>query len=401
VIHIDDISFLYLLLGAFFVCMVIFSLLLNGLMLKFASTLGIRNHDETIIRWSSASKPALGGISFYIIFLLSVTSYSLFIEQSSILLNKELIGLLAATGLAFLMGLSDDAYDTKPLLKLFVQIVCGVILISTGTYIHLFPSDALNYVFTILWVVGIMNSINMLDNMDAIATIASIFIVGAALFIILLSESIAHFNAFIIAGVLAALIGFLFFNWHPSKMFMGDTGSQFLGIFLAFVGISYFWNHTEVSGTEIPTKQFIITILAFTMPIIDTTTVTINRILSGNSPFVGGKDHTTHYLSYIGFSDKMVARLFILFSFISITLVFIAVKWIDDWNYIHVALFSAYFATVFISLYSITKIKKAKLKFFREHRNGHSKLNGKNGHIRPANGQATIEPIKIKKQRVR
>jgi len=346
---------------SFFISTGFFSFLLNGLFLKFARTLGIRNRDETMIRWSDQVKPALGGIAFYIIFLFSIASYNIFFE-TTILLNKQVLGLLAATALAFLVGLSDDAYNTKPLLKLFAQFACGMILISTGTYISLFESEPLNYSLTILWVVAVMNSINMLDNMDAIATMTSIFIILSALLTIYLHNDYSHVYMLSLIGVLAALLGFLFYNWHPAKVYMGDTGSQFLGIYLAAIGITYFWNNKEFGGTEIPTKQIIITILAFIVPIIDTGTVVINRISKGQSPFIGGKDHTTHHLSYLGFSDRQVALIFTGFSLISFILIFIIIKFISNWGYAYAGVFFGYFLILFIIIFRTTKLKRAKEK---------------------------------------
>ncbi|HEX8517139.1 MAG TPA: MraY family glycosyltransferase, partial [Bacteroidia bacterium] len=282
----DGKLYLVLVYGSYFISTVILSFLINGLFLKFATTLGIRNTNQTVIRWSPQAKPSLGGISFYIIFLISIASYPIFFEQSKVLLSKPLLGILAACTLAFLMGLSDDAYNTKPLLKFIIQLCCGLILISTGTYISIFSNMLFNYALTLFWVVGLMNSINMLDNMDGITTLVSITIIISALFILYINNDNYSIHIMLLIGVLAALIGFLFFNWHPSKMFMGDTGSQFLGLFLAAMGIIYFWNTPDVHGKLIQSKQFFVTILTFAIPIIDTTTVTINRLLKGKSPFV-------------------------------------------------------------------------------------------------------------------
>ncbi|HEY4799250.1 MAG TPA: hypothetical protein VII99_09275, partial [Bacteroidia bacterium] len=156
-------TYFYLL---FFVVAFVFSFLINALFIRFASTLGIRDKKETIIRWASTSKPALGGISFFIVLLFSIASYSMFFQAQEVLLNKKIVGLLGTTTIAFMMGLADDAYNTKPLLKLFVQIICGIILCYSGIHIGIFPNMLLNYLVTIFWVVGIMNSLNMLDNMD-------------------------------------------------------------------------------------------------------------------------------------------------------------------------------------------------------------------------------------------
>ena len=169
---------------AFFSASFIFSFLINSLFLRFSKTLGIRDKKETVIRWATTSKPAFGGISFYIVFLLSFTSYSIFFEAQEVLLNKKMVGLLATATLAFMMGLADDAYNTRPFLKLFAQILCGVILCYSGIYIGIFTSMTLNYIITVIWIVGIMNSVNMLDNMDSIAAIVSILIFSTASFIL-------------------------------------------------------------------------------------------------------------------------------------------------------------------------------------------------------------------------
>ena len=144
----------------YFIIAIGVSFLLNQLFLKFSKNLGARTKNE-VIRWESKQKPALGGISFYILFLLSIIVYSYVFNQSDVVFNKQIIGFTMAATLAFIMGLADDAYNTIPMLKLGVQISCSIILIYCGTYIQVFPYDALNYIITLLWVVGIMNAMNL------------------------------------------------------------------------------------------------------------------------------------------------------------------------------------------------------------------------------------------------
>jgi UDP-GlcNAc:undecaprenyl-phosphate/decaprenyl-phosphate GlcNAc-1-phosphate transferase len=346
----------------FLIASCVFSLILNQILLKFSTTLGIRNHGDTIIRWSNASKPALGGISFYILFLISVVAYPLLFEANDYFHNTELLGLIAASSLAFLLGLSDDAYNTKPLLKFLAQVLCAVILIFSGTYIQIFESDLYNYLLTIFWVVAIMNSINMLDNMDAITTVVSICIILAGIFISALSSGFLGVNVFVLCGVLAALLGFLYYNWNPSKMFMGDTGSQFLGLLLSAIAITCLWNKNEFFGETYIIKNVLLVTVAFIIPITDTATVTINRIKNGRSPFVGGKDHTTHHLSYLGLSDRQVAVMYLVISLISFIMVIFAGIYIKQWQLSHFLVFTAYFLIVFITLFSCTHVKKAKSK---------------------------------------
>jgi UDP-GlcNAc:undecaprenyl-phosphate GlcNAc-1-phosphate transferase len=335
-----------------------FSLLINAIFLRFVKTMGIREYEGEIIRWSSETKPSLGGISLYIAFLISVACYSIFFHQENVFHNSTALGLMASTGLAFLMGLADDAYNTRPFLKFFVQVMCGVVLIASNNYITIFENDIANYTLTIFWVVGIMNSINMLDNMDAITAVVSCFIVGTVLMYLIVQGQSTDFDFIILLGVFAALIGFLFYNWNPSKMFMGDTGSQFLGIFLAAIGIKYLWNLQGLDGSEVAPKQFASVLLAFLLPLTDTTVVVINRLGKKQSPFVGGKDHTTHHLSYLGLSDSQVAFIFIGLSSLSLALSYIVFKFIDHWQTLHTIAFGTYFSVIFFLMLYITKMKK-------------------------------------------
>ncbi len=371
--HFMVLSSFIIVLAVFFLVIAVFSFLLNGLLLKFSSTLGIRNNVETIIRWSNTSKPALGGISFFICFLISVAGYAVFFSENNPLYHdKQLLGILGSSGIAFLMGLSDDAYNTKPVFKLITQILCGVILIFSGIYISVFENMTINYCLTIFWVVGMMNSINMLDNMDAITGIVSSFIILASIAMMFIQSTwdgnmiaLPEFSVLyllMLVGVLASISGFLFYNWHPSKIFMGDTGSQFLGVFLAAMGIIFFWNGT-LSGETLNepgpvTEHIIIVVLSFIVPIIDTTTVTINRILKKKSPFIGGRDHTTHSLSYLGFSDGQVALLFAGISFISLVFIILINNFIGNWKIWHFLFFSLYFLIVFSGLFICSRMRK-------------------------------------------
>jgi UDP-GlcNAc:undecaprenyl-phosphate GlcNAc-1-phosphate transferase len=186
-------------------------------------------------------------------------------------------------------------------------------------------------------------------------------------------------HALIILGTLGSLIGFLFFNWHPSKLFMGDTGSQFLGLILAAFGIVYFWNtpyyRTDhilqpawlgdklISTTPPPqpmiiSKQLITVLLAFIIPIADTTSVFIGRIARGQSPFVGGKDHTTHHLSYLGLSDSQVAIAFSGISLISMVLIFVVQYTIDTWTTVHALIFGAYIVVAMGLLFYVTRLNR-------------------------------------------
>ena len=344
-----------------------FCLLINTILLKFVTTLGIRDKEKPLIRWSSISKPALGGISFYISFLISTACYGIFFNSQDLFNDGQIIGLIAAVSLAFLMGLADDAYNTKPWLKFFVQFFCGVILILSSNFsvqeksmvIQIFEHPILNYAITIIWVIGIMNSINMLDNMDGITTITSLFILLCGLIYLAIQNAFNQYDFMIITGIVGALIGFLFYNWHPSKMFMGDSGSQFLGLLIAAVGIKYFWNvELFETGENITSKQIITVLIVFTLPIVDTTSVVINRLARKTSPFIGGKDHTTHHLSYLGFTDTQISFIFAGIGFISCLIAVTIYRFVDYWNWINSTLFLLYFLAIFCTLFITTQQHK-------------------------------------------
>ncbi len=347
---------LFLIYSGLFFGVLVFSLMIDSLFMRFARTLGMRDRDPMMVRWSSTHKPAFGGIGFYMLFLVSFTIYGvLFPGQREETQRPELLGLLGATSLGFLMGLADDSYNTRPLLKFAVQLICGAMLITSGTSIQLFEAQWLNVLLTLFWVVGMMNSINMLDNMDGITTVVSIMILIAAIVVKMTLDAVQPVYMVLLIGVIASLSGFLFHNWHPSRMYMGDTGSQFLGVFLAFIGIRFFWNAPSPAGEMEPTRQILSALIVFLLPIVDTTVVSIRRISRGRSPFVGGRDHTTHHLSYAGLSDGQVALVFTGISLVNIFLTFVMFRHIPQWGNIHTFIFVSYCLIIFGTFFVISQ----------------------------------------------
>jgi UDP-GlcNAc:undecaprenyl-phosphate GlcNAc-1-phosphate transferase len=270
------------------------------------------------------------------------------------------VGLFLASSLAFTMGLADDAYNTKPYFKLLMQIFCGLLFLFTDVKIDLFHIPLVDSVFTVVWVITLMNSLNMLDNMDGITATTVFFTLLACLTsCYVIGNPSKPFWLFTIVSMLGALSGFLYFNINPSKLFMGDAGSQFLGLFVAFFSIKYLWNlgSTTEHNSWI---SLVITLVALTPAAADTLTVVINRIRAGKSPMVGGKDHTTHHLVYAGYSDKQVWIIFSLiglFSFLlSVLIVYLTIHDVIIPN----LFFIMFFAIVFGLLYRNTLKYKPK-----------------------------------------
>ncbi|MCE2847312.1 MAG: undecaprenyl/decaprenyl-phosphate alpha-N-acetylglucosaminyl 1-phosphate transferase [Sphingobacteriales bacterium] len=352
-----SIAVLYL---AFFITATAFSFLINSLFLRFFKTLGIRNNEDgTIIRWGTLSKPAIGGLSFYIMFLLSLASYSILFEPSHDAYQLGFVGLILSCGAGFIIGLADDAYNTRPRLKFGVQLMCGIILVFTGITIQIFEAHWANVALTLFWVVGIMNSVNMLDNMDGITTTVAIGIVANTILRIVIHDDFHSMHLLVLMGVLAALIAFLYFNWNPSKMYMGDTGSQFLGAFLAAMGIIYFWNDPYAGETPATGELLSATAMTFLLPILDTTVVVVNRLAAGKSPFIGGKDHTTHSLAMLGLSDRKVGIVFATLAAASVGINYFIVKISEPWEHIYTGGFAVYFFVLLAFFFYTTRRKKS------------------------------------------
>lgn len=282
-----------------------FSYLLNVLMLRFSSNFGVQSRQaQGVVRWGSTSKPTTGGISFYITFLLAAIVL-LMLRPEGLNAANRLLPFFLSASLAFLVGLADDAYGTHPFLKLAGQACCGLILLAFGIRIHFFEIYALDALLTLFWVVGMMNSLNMLDNMDAVTATVSLSILVITLAMMVLGDGVNHLFL-LLAAIAGGFAGFLFMNWRPAKIYMGDTGSMFIGLSLAFFGILYFWN-IETSPDNISyLRRGLIPLLAFLVPIMDTSFVTISRISRGISPLQGGKDHLTHHLAHLGVPEALI-----------------------------------------------------------------------------------------------
>jgi UDP-GlcNAc:undecaprenyl-phosphate GlcNAc-1-phosphate transferase len=202
----------------------------------------------------------------------------------------------------------------------------------------------------------------MLDNMDGITGTTVFFILSACL---MSSWLIIGFNANIwsisMIAVIGAVLGFLSMNIHPSKLFMGDAGSQFIGLFVAFFAIDNLWNIPF--SLELPSwLGALIALVAFTPAAVDTLTVVINRLRRGQSPMVGGKDHTTHHLVYSGLNDRQVWYVFLGIGFVATLLVIAMVNLIRLNTISPIPFFASYVVFVFVLLYRNTLKYKAPVK---------------------------------------
>lgn len=343
----------------FFFGGLLISYISNLLLLRFSKSLGIRNKNNVVVRWSNESKPSLGGISLFAGFLFATIMSLILLPKINLFGDISFAGLFLAASLAFTMGLADDAYDTKPYFKLLVQITCGLILVFTNTVIDLFHIPIIDSILTVIWVITLMNSLNMLDNMDGITATTVLFSLLSCLVSCYIIGVVSQpYWIYSVVGVIGALMGFLYFNIHPSKLFMGDAGSQFIGLFVAFFSIKYLWNLGSITQSN-SWVSIVITLIALTPAAVDSLTVTINRLKAGKSPMQGGKDHTTHHLVYAGYNDRQVWYIFSLIGLLSfllsIVILYLTVNSRENPDLIYFTLiFLLFFIVVFILLYSLT-----------------------------------------------
>ena len=220
--------------------------------------------------------------------------------------NEALVGIYAGCVLVFVAGLADDLFGLPPLAKLAAQIGAAAIVLQTGTHVQLVGNRLIGDAIAIVWLVGVTNAFNLLDNMDGLAaTMAGIAFAFFAVDAVTVHPS--HLAlAFALAGALACA-GFLPFNLRPrgpALVFMGDSGSQALGFALAALGLVSSW---RVAGTTVAT--LILPILVLAVPILDTALVTVVRLLEGRPIYEGGRDHSSHRLVRFGLSEKHAVAL--------------------------------------------------------------------------------------------
>ena len=205
----------------------------------------------------------------------------------------------------------------------------------------------------------------MLDNMDAVTTTIATTLLMSSMLMLVVREGVSEMF-FVITVITGAFMGFLMWNWKPAKIYMGDTGSMFIGLVVAFFGIIYFWNIPTTPDNISHIRKMVIPLIVFLVPIMDTTFVTFARLSRGSSPFVGGKDHLTHQLVRIGVPEQMVPVTLGLVSVVSGLLAFFAFQLIPEWTTLHTVLFSAYPVVVFL-LFTLLYRKGAAIAKVKEH----------------------------------
>ena len=270
--------------------------------------------DPSGERWHARSTPVFGGVG---IFLGLVAGVGAAVAVGATDASSELLGILGGCAILFVAGFVDDVFTLRPLAKLVAQFGAAAVVLASGLTVEIVGNDVLATVLGLVWLVGITNAFNLLDNMDGLA--ASLAAVSCAVFAVAALDQDAGELGLVVALALGgACLGFLPFNLRPgrsARVFMGDSGSQVIGFGLASIALASSWTTAGATLTSI-----VLPLLVLAIPILDTTLVTVRRTLERRPVTQGGTDHSSHRLVYYGLSEQQaVAALTLLAALLGAT----------------------------------------------------------------------------------
>jgi UDP-GlcNAc:undecaprenyl-phosphate/decaprenyl-phosphate GlcNAc-1-phosphate transferase len=260
----------------------------------------------------SAPVPYLGGVAMVLAFSAAMLA-GVVVRRSSQFNGREVrltIGnllaqgdglvreLIVVLGLALIfstMGLIDDLRGLSPWLRFAVGLSIAVTLVAYGIRLQSPLPDAADVLLSVVWILGITNAFNLLDNIDGLA--AGTAAVAATTFFLIALFNDQDYSALLAIGLAGAMLGFLRSNFHPATIYMGDAGSLFIGFLMAYLGLKM-----RTSMTEIP--QLFAPLVVLGVAVLDTTMVVVSRLRRGVSPFTGGQDHLSHRLRRLGLSVR-------------------------------------------------------------------------------------------------
>lgn len=250
----------------------------------------------------------LGGLAIVSAFLVSIlfNVISATVSLDALIVNKQFYGFLAGIIIIVTVGVIDDIKPLGARLKFVFQIISAALVVATGTSINFVTNPlavtgmsnlgpVLSYVVSVFWIVGITNAINFIDGLDGLAAGVS-SIASLSLFIVSVLRGDVM-TAMLTAALAGSALGFLPYNFNPAKIFMGDTGSTFLGFTLAVVSITGTLKQYTAIAIAIP-------LLVLGIPLFDTLFAIIRRILQGKSPMQADRGHLHHRLIDMGLTQK-------------------------------------------------------------------------------------------------
>ena len=293
------------------------SFLMTPVVKTFAYKVGAIDVPKDARRMHKIPIPRLGGLAIFIGFIVSIL---LFVK-----ITPEMQSILLGAVIIVVLGVVDDIMALPALLKFVVQIVAALIPALNGVQIIAFSnpnifSDNIYWVlgnlsipFTVLWIVAITNSVNLIDGLDGLANGVSAISATTMLVIALVGGQTQV--AIVLAALVGGCVGFMPYNMNPAKMFMGDTGATFLGYILATMSIQGLFKYYAVIS-------FVVPFLILGLPIFDTAFAFIRRIAHGQSPMHADRSHIHHRLIDMGLNQKQaVATLYVISAILGLSAV--------------------------------------------------------------------------------
>ncbi len=231
--------------------------------------------------------------------------------QEAYRVETKLLALLAGAALVFAVGLADDVLGKRFSAggKAAGQVLAALVIVAADVRTSFLPYEWMNTVVTVLWVVGVTNAFNLLDNMDGLA--AGVAFVAAGTLLInawLLGE---FFISLILVAFMGSVLGFLVYNWNPASIFLGDCGSLFIGYMMASLTLL----ERYVSHASSHYFAVLMPVLVLAVPLLDTATVIVIRLREGRPIYVGDSRHLSHRLVSLGLSPRTAVLVIYLVTF--------------------------------------------------------------------------------------
>ncbi|MCL5674639.1 MAG: undecaprenyl/decaprenyl-phosphate alpha-N-acetylglucosaminyl 1-phosphate transferase [Candidatus Omnitrophica bacterium] len=253
--------------------------------------------------------PLLGGLGMYFSILFTillglVLKRFFFIHLSSyyngiMSVLPKIFDIVIVSGIVVFFGLLDDVYHFRSYQKLFFQLICGVITFFMGFSVNFIPVPGIVFLLTVFWVVLCMNSFNLLDHMDGLSS--GVALIAGVIFFIFAVMRGQLFIATLSACFIGSMAGFLYYNFPPANIFMGESGSSFIGYFLGIIAIMGTYYHYQPSKSFLPVFS---PLIILSVPFFDTIGVVIIRLKNKKSIFQGDKNHISHRLMRLGMTKK-------------------------------------------------------------------------------------------------
>jgi UDP-GlcNAc:undecaprenyl-phosphate GlcNAc-1-phosphate transferase len=293
----------YLMTGIIFSFVLSWSL--TGILRRIALLANITDKPDGGRKSQKEPVPYLGGLAIALSVLVTIVLGSYFVSLTSETRADIFYLLVPATILSF-VGLWDDIRELSPQFRLMIQVLLGLAASLTITFGSTTGSatgnETLDLLLTIFWIVGITNALNFFDNLDGGAAVAGFMsALGLFLYSTLTNQPYLASFGVILMGV---MLGFFIWNRKPARIYMGDSGALFLGMLLATIAVRI------DPQADSKWAAFSVPIFLLALPILDTSTVVISRILNKRSPLQGGKDHLSHRLATMGLRHRYILYLF-------------------------------------------------------------------------------------------